>query len=402
MKPQNDLEVAVFGQGYVGLPLAMALVKAGYKVVGFDLDGERIQQIKEGLSPILDISNSHIQELFNSQNYIATCDLNDCKNTTVKIVCVPTPLTNDNNPDFYFVTKAIELVGSIMNDRDIVVIESTISIGSTRNLILNLLNEKAKTKSLSFDLVYSPERIDPGSKNWNLINTPKLISGLNEASLNRGRQIYSKFIKDLVVCGSFEIAEAAKLLENTFRLVNISFINELSMLLRKVNIDVLEVIQAAATKPYGFMQFFPSIGVGGHCIPVDPIYLNSFADSVGIQMHSVNAAVQINNALPDYFAKLANDFLGGLENKKILIVGIAFKKNISDIRESSSIKLLVELRRLGANVDWHDDLVKCWNGESTSTISDNYELLVLSTPHDYLKLSEIRNVPILDTRGFIL
>ena len=402
MKSHNDLEVAVFGQGYVGLPLAIALVKAGYKVVGFDLDREKIQQISTGLSPILDISDLDIQELLNSQNYTATSDLNDCINTTVKIVCVPTPLTNDNNPDFYFVTKATELIGSIMNDRDIVIIESTISIGTTRNLILNLLNEKAKTKSLSFDLVYSPERIDPGSKNWNLNNTPKLISGLNEASLNRGCQIYSKFIKDLVVCSSFEIAEAAKLLENTFRFVNISFINELSMLLRKVNIDVLEVIQAAATKPYGFMQFFPSIGVGGHCIPVDPIYLTSFADNVGFQMHSVNTAVQINNALPDYFAKLANDFLGGLENKKILVIGIAFKKNISDTRESSSIKLLVELRKLGANVDWHDELVKCWNGETTTKISDNYELLVLSTPHDYLKLSDVRNVPILDTRGFIL
>ena len=195
MKSHNDLEVAVFGQGYVGLPLAIALVKAGYKVVGFDLDREKIQQISAGLSPILDISDLDIQDLLNSQNYTATSDLNDCINTTVKIVCVPTPLTNDNNPDFYFVTKATELIGSIMNDRDIVIIESTISIGTTRNLIFNLLNEKAKTKSLSFDLVYSPERIDPGSKNWNLNNTPKLISGLNEASLNRGCQIYSKFIK---------------------------------------------------------------------------------------------------------------------------------------------------------------------------------------------------------------
>jgi UDP-N-acetyl-D-glucosamine dehydrogenase len=401
MKLHNDLEVAVFGQGYVGLPLAISLVKAGYKVVGFDLDLERINQIKVGLSPILDISDSDIQDLFNSQNYIATCELNDCKKSTVKIVCVPTPLTNDNNPDFYFVTKATELIGSIMNDKDIVIIESTISIGSTRNLILDLLNETARNKSVSFDLVYSPERIDPGSRNWNLNNTPKLISGLNEESVHRGCQIYSKFIEDLVICSSFEVAEAAKLLENTFRFVNISFINELSMLLRKVNIDVLEVIQAAATKPYGFMPFFPSMGVGGHCIPVDPIYLTSFANDIGFQMQSVNTAVQINNTLPDYFAKLASDFLGGLKNKKILIVGIAFKKNISDTRESSSIKLLEKLRKLGANVDWHDDLVESWNGEKTSEISDNYELLVLSTPHDYLEFSNIRNVPVLDTRGFI-
>jgi len=401
MKLHNDLEVAVFGQGYVGLPLAISLVKAGYKVVGFDLDLERINQIKVGLSPILDISDSDIQDLFNSQNYIATCELNDCKKSTVKIVCVPTPLTNDNNPDFYFVTKATELIGSIMNDKDIVIIESTISIGSTRNLILDLLNETARNKSVSFDLVYSPERIDPGSRNWNLNNTPKLISGLNEESVHRGCQIYSKFIEDLVICSSFEVAEAAKLLENTFRFVNISFINELSMLLRKVNIDVLEVIQAAATKPYGFMPFFPSMGVGGHCIPVDPIYLTSFANDIGFQMQSVNTAVQINNTLPDYFAKLASDFLGGLKNKKILIVGIAFKKNISDTRESSSIKLLEKLRKLGANVDWHDDLVESWNGEKTSEISDNYELLVLSTPHDYLDFSKIRNVPVLDTRGFI-
>lgn len=402
MKSQNDQKVAVFGQGYVGLPLSIALVKAGYKVVGFDLDREKIQQIRESQSPIVDIGNSEIQELHKSQNYIATSDLQKCENSTVKIVCVPTPLTNESTPDFYFVTKALDLIGSIMNDKDLVIIESTIAIGSTRSLILNSLNEKAKTKAISFDLVYSPERIDPGSKNWNLNNTPKLVSGLNEASLKRGCQIYSKFIKDLVVCSSFEIAEAAKLLENTFRLVNISFINEFSMLLRAVNIDVLEVIQAAATKPYGFMQFFPSVGVGGHCIPVDPIYLTSFADKVGFQMQTVKTAVKVNNGLPDYFAKLASDFLGGLKNKKILIVGIAFKKNISDTRESSSIKLLVELRKLGAKVYWHDDLVQHWNGETTSEISDNYDLLVLSTPHDYLRLSDVTSVPILDSRGFIL
>lgn len=308
MKSQNDQKVAVFGQGYVGLPLSIALVKAGYKVVGFDLDREKIQQIRESQSPIVDIGNSEIQELHKSQNYIATSDLQKCENSTVKIVCVPTPLTNESTPDFYFVTKALDLIGSIMNDKDLVIIESTIAIGSTRSLILNSLNEKAKTKAISFDLVYSPERIDPGSKNWNLNNTPKLVSGLNEASLKRGCQIYSKFIKDLVVCSSFEIAEAAKLLENTFRLVNISFINEFSMLLRAVNIDVLEVIQAAATKPYGFMQFFPSVGVGGHCIPVDPIYLTSFADKVGFQMQTVKTAVKVNNGLPDYFAKLASDF----------------------------------------------------------------------------------------------
>lgn len=399
MKSENDVSVVVFGQGYVGLPLSIALAKSGYKVIGFDLNREKVQQIKEGISPILDISNSDVQELLNSQNYKATFDLRDCKNTSIKIVCVPTPLTVSNSPDFYFVTKAIELIGSIMNDGDIVIIESTISIGSTRNLILNLLNEKAKAKSLSFDLVYSPERIDPGSQDWNLNNTPKLISGLNEASLKRGINIYSRFVNDMVVCSSFEIAEAAKLLENTFRFVNISFINELSILLRKAKIDILEVIDAAATKPYGFMQFFPSIGVGGHCIPVDPIYLTSFADKQGFQMKSVNTAVQINNSLPSYFAELAGDFLGGLEAKKILIVGIAFKKNISDTRESSSIKLLEELRSLGAKVAWHDDLVKEWNGEYTVDLSSNFDLAIIATPHDDLDLSKLDNVPKLNTRG---
>jgi UDP-N-acetyl-D-glucosamine dehydrogenase len=401
MNVKEDLEVSIFGQGYVGLPLAIAMAKAGYKVVGFDLDSEKVRKINQGRSPISDIRNIDVEDLINSNNYIATNNLQDCINTTVKIVCVPTPLNEKNQPDYVFVTKAIDLISSILNDNDLIIIESTISIGITRNLIFDLLQNNTKDKILSFDLVYSPERIDPGNKKWNLSNTPKLISGLNNASSARAKNLYSKFVNELVLCSSFEVAEAAKLLENTFRLVNISFINELSILLKKANLDVLEIIQSAATKPYGFMQFFPSIGVGGHCIPVDPIYLTNFASEIGLQLNSVNTAIQINNSLPDYFAKLAKDFLGELNQKSILIVGIAFKINIDDTRESSSIKLLGKLRKMGAKVKWHDDLVQKWNGETSSVLSNNYDLAIIATPHDYLDLKQLGDVPILKTYGSI-
>lgn len=212
---------------------------------------------------------------------------------------------------------------------------------------------------------------------------------------------YSKFIDNIVVCESIEVAETAKLLENSFRLINISFINELSIFCSKLGVDVNEVINAASTKPYGFMPFYPSLGVGGHCIPVDPIYLSEKASQIGTPMQIIDVASKVNINMPEYFAGRAEERIGNLRDKKIIIIGVAYKPNVTDIRETPVEALILGLIRRGAQVSWHDDLVKEWNGSKSVALSSNYDLAIIATPHDYLDLTRLGNIPILNTRGSI-
>ena len=250
-------------------------------------------------------------------------------------------------------------------------------------------------------VAFSPERTDPANLLWHLKNTPKLVAGLNEFSTILACDFYSEFVDNVVVCDSLEIAETAKLLENTFRLINISFVNELAKFCDKAGIDILSVIEAAKTKPYGFMPFYPSLGVGGHCIPVDPIYLSVKADEVGSPISMLKTAHKINLDRPKYFVSRARDILGDFKGRKILIVGIAYKPNVSDVRESPAEKLILELRNEGASVAWHDDLVKDWQDEKSVPLGKGFDLAILATPHDYLDLTKLGDVPILNTRGSI-
>jgi UDP-N-acetyl-D-glucosamine dehydrogenase len=252
-----------------------------------------------------------------------------------------------------------------------------------------------------FELAFSPERIDPSNKNWNLKNTPKIVAGLTENSKKRAVEFYSKFVDQVIECDSLEIAETSKLLENSFRLINISFVNELSKLCHKLGIDVSQVIKAAATKPYGFMPFYPSIGVGGHCIPVDPLYLSSKAKAVGEPMQLIDLASQINFTIHQYFVNRAEEKLQGLKDKKILVIGVSYKPNLADTRETPVEILIASLKQKSAKVFWHDDLVKEWNGEISVALGCDFDLAILATPHDYLDLTKLGNVPIIDTRGSI-
>ena len=227
------------------------------------------------------------------------------------------------------------------------------------------------------------------------------MAGLTANAANRAKEFYGKFIDSITVCSSLEIAETAKLLENSFRLVNISFINELAIFCQKIGIDINEVISAAATKPYGFMPFYPSIGVGGHCIPVDPMYLANAAKAVGAPSRFIELADQINQEMPGYFVSRAEEKLGGLKAKKVLVVGVSYKPNVADVRESPVEALITGLKQKGAQVSWHDDLVKEWNGEKSVTLSSDFDLAIIATPHDYLDLTNLGNVPILNTRGSI-
>ena len=394
-------KVIVIGLGYVGLPLAIAAAKSGYNVVGIDLNTEKVSNINKGISPIEDIDNAQIQELLSSNKFIASNEYREIRDAEIVIICVPTPLLKNQLPDLSNVENAAMSISKNLAKNLLVILESTVAPGTTREFLAPLLKSDVNTGNIAIELAFSPERIDPLNKKWNLKNTPKIVAGLTDNSRKKAVEFYSKFVDHLIECNSLEIAETAKLLENSFRLINISFINELSKLCFKLGIEISQVIEAASTKPYGFMPFHPSIGVGGHCIPVDPLYLSSKAKDVGEPIQLIDLASQINVSMPQYFVNRAEEKLRELKEKNILVVGVSYKPNVADTRESPVGILIAGLRQKGAEVFWHDDLVKEWNGEKSVALSDKYDLAILATPHAYLDLTKLGDVPALNTRGSI-
>jgi UDP-N-acetyl-D-glucosamine dehydrogenase len=268
-------------------------------------------------------------------------------------------------------------------------------------MIIPLIKSVSKFGDEDFTVAFSPERVDPLNDTWGIQNTPKLLSALTEDGYRLAFNFYSKFVNTIIKCDSVEVAETAKLLENSFRLINISFINEISIFCQKLGIEVNQVIEAAATKPFGFMPFYPSVGVGGHCIPVDPIYLATAAKSIGVPTRLIDLADQINQEMPGYFVGRAEEKIGGLNDKKVLVIGVSYKPNIADVRETPVEALILGLRDKGAEVFWHDDLVKEWNDERSVDLSNVYDLAIIATPHAYLDLTKLGDVPILNTRGSI-
>ena len=395
------MQITVVGQGYVGLPLAIATAGAGFKVFGLDLNQERITLLSRGISIIEDLNDEAILRNLKSKNYEPTTNPKIINQSKIVLICVPTPITNDNKPDLEALISATTTVGRNLKAGTLVIVESTIEPGTCRNILLPILLKESGLKLGEFEIAYSPERIDPTNKKWGISNTPKLVAGLTDNATKRAEEFYGKFIESIVICSSLEITETAKLLENTFRLVNISFINELAIFCQKIGIDITEVISAAATKPYGFMPFYPGVGVGGHCIPVDPIYLANAAKLVGAPTRFIELADQVNQEMPGYFVARAEEKIGGLKDKKVLVVGVSYKPNVSDVRETPVETLISGLKKKGAQVSWHDDLVKVWNGEESVALSSDYDLAILATPHDYLNLLKLGNVPILNTRGSI-
>jgi UDP-N-acetyl-D-glucosamine dehydrogenase len=391
--------VVVVGQGYVGLPLAIAAANAGYDVIGIDSDDDKVKQLNSGYPIIEDITQQEINDVLVKNRYRASVKLNPLEGPTIYLICVPTPLDSHHKPDMSHIQSAAKTVAKVLKPGDLVILESTVKPGATRNYLLPILVNESGLDPKSFHLAFSPERIDPRNEQWNLRNTPKIISGIDEKSMLLAIEFYSKFIEKLVKCDSLEIAEMAKLLENTFRLINISFVNELSVFCNTVGIDITKVIAAATTKPYGFTPFYPSIGIGGHCIPVDPVYLLTNALDNGASLNMVEAALNVNNVMPRYFASWAEKEIGSLNEKKILVIGVAYKANISDVRETPVESLVLELKTKGANVSWHDDLVKVWKGEKSVELSDDFDLAIIAARHDYIDLTKIGKVPILNLRG---
>ena len=395
------MKIAIIGLGYVGLPLAILSARSGYEVVGIDIDRKKVDLINSGRSPVEDISDHDLYSVLSSGTLQVTANFLKISEAYIVVICVPTPLSENKKPDLSHLESAVKEFSKYLNKSTLVILESTVEPGTTRDYLVPLIKEYSNLTENEFDVSYSPERVDPLNKKWNLKNTPKLISGLNKNASNRTIDFYSKFIDNIFECDLLEIAELAKLLENSFRYVNISFINELSILCQKLDIDINKVIAAASTKPYGFMPFYPSIGVGGHCIPVDPLYLSNKAREIGASTRFIDLADQINQEMPGYFVGRAEEKLGGLINKQVIVVGVSYKPNVADVRETPVSALINGLRSKGARVSWHDDLVKEWNGEKSVALSNDFDLAIIATLHNYLDLTKLGNVPILNTRGSI-
>ena len=399
---QNKLSttISVIGLGYVGLPLAISAAQSGYEVYGIDVDQVRVDLIKNGKSPVEDISDPEIQNAISGKLKVGS-DFSPVEDSSIVIICVPTPLDLDRKPDLSLIDAAVKSFAKHLSKSTLVILESTVQPGTTRDYLVSLISKYSALTPSDFNVAYSPERIDPANKKWNLKNTPKIVAGLNTIATKQSRDFYSKFVDNIVECESPEVAELAKLLENTFRYINISFINELSIFCRSFGVDINQVIAAASTKPYGFMPFYPSIGVGGHCIPVDPLYLSDKARTMGVQSKFIDLADEINTQMPDFFVKIAKEKIGGLLGKKVLVIGVSYKPNVADVRETPVEALIFGLREEGAQVFWHDDLVKEWNDEKSSPLDQIYDLAILATPHDYLNLKQIGNTPLINTRGSI-
>ena len=395
------MKISVVGLGYVGLPLAVAAAQSGYEVFGLDINEKKIADLNRGISIISDVKSFEISELILQKKLIVSTDFSNVRNCQIILICVPTPLNYKKLPDLTFIESAIKSFAKYLSRGSLIILESTVEPGTTRNILVPLLEQGSGLERSEFHVAFSPERIDPANKIWGVRNTPKLVAGLSDESCERAIKFYAKFIDQVTRCASVEVAETAKLLENSFRLVNISFINELSIFCQKLGIDVNDVIKAASTKPYGFMPFYPSIGVGGHCIPVDPLYLANKAREIGAPTRFIELADQINQEMPGYFVGRAEEKIGGLKSRKILVIGVSYKPNVADVRETPVEALILGLKNKGAEVFWHDDLVKEWNGEKSVALSNEYDLAIIATPHTYLDLTKLGDMPILNTRGSI-
>jgi len=375
--------VIVVGQGYVGLPLSVNAAKFGYKVYGFDISKEKIQQLKKGHTDSPEIKKSDLLRLQKKGKIEFTSTIPKLNQQSIIVIAVPTPLDSNRKPDLSMLINACELVATVIVNKSLVINESTSYIGTLRDLIKPTIGKLSSAKDIMYAV--APERIDPGNSNWGMKNTPRIISGLDDVSTQITVKFYSKFCDKIHIASKPEVAEAAKLFENTFRQVNIALVNELSNIADLIGFSTHETIKAASTKPFGFMPFYPSIGVGGHCIPVDPSYLAFSAESVGAEAKFINLANLTNSSMPKIIAdriKLILD--GNLSGKRIQVAGITYKPNISDLRESPALDLINELKLLGASVIWHDPFVTKYNGQQSSELNSDIDLGLIVTPHDQI------------------
>ena len=353
--------VGIVGLGYVGLPLSEACLRAGFKVVGFDIDRRKIDCIKAGTPYIHHLGQEFFDYLKGNDGFLGTTDPKDLQKADAILLCVPTPLGHHKEPDLSFVLDSTKLVAGVLRKGQLVILESTTYPGTTRDEMGPILDATGLKRNEDYFLAYSPEREDPGNPNFSASVIPKLVGGTDEASGKLAYALYSRVVSKAHFVSSAEVAETAKLLENIFRAVNIALVNEMKTVLTDMNIDVWEVVQAASTKPFGFMPFYPGPGLGGHCIPIDPFYLTWKAKEVGRNTRFIELAGEVNTAMPHYVVDRTqgalNDDRKSMKGAKILVMGVAYKKNIDDSRESPSAEIIELLRDRGAEVTYHDPFI---------------------------------------------
>ena len=423
-------KVAVIGLGYVGLPTAVEIAGAGYKVFGIDIKKQRVNSVNKGKSYILDVSSKVLKRVIKSKKLKAFNNYLPLKNANIVLICVPTPLDKNKVPDVSYIRSTTEEIAKYLHRGQLIILESSTYPGTTREIILPELEKpirQAQGKRLKvgrdFYLAFSPERIDPGNKEYKLKNVPRVVGGITKKCTKLATEFYRTFISGQVMSlSSAEAAEMTKLLENTFRLVNISMINELALLCGKMGIDIWEVIEGAKTKPYGFMPFYPSPKLGGHCIPLDPFYLSYKAKEYNFWTRFIELAGEINNQMPHVVVTMVIWALNSLNPKlkmnpkpisgsKILVWGVSYKKDIGDTRESAAFDIIPDLLRKGAKIDYFDPFVKEFKVDNktlksiryTPQFLKNYDLVLILTDHsgfDYNKLAKNSKL-VVDTRNAI-
>lgn len=370
------MRIAIIGQGYVGQTIAVGAAGAGHTVIGFDVNHNLVDQLNSGKSHIEGISDSQIAGFISSGVFAVSADASVLEGSDVIVIAVPTPLDSDRNPDLSYVHAAAELINQNAKTATLIVNESTSYPGTLRKEIA------ARITGVEHLYASSPERVDPGNTQWGTKNTPRLIGGLTPAAVAKAREFYASFCDSIFEVSSPEVAEAAKIFENTFRQVNIALVNEFAQISDALGISSREVIEAAATKPYGFMPFSPGPGVGGHCIPVDPSYLAHVANEVGVPATFIKRANEVNLAMPAYVVKRVVAGAGGsITGKSVVVVGVSYKANVADTRETPAAAVIDLLRAQGANVVWHDDLVGSWRGESSAALGA-FDIAIVVTKHD--------------------
>jgi UDP-N-acetyl-D-glucosamine dehydrogenase len=378
------MRVAIIGQGYVGLTIAVDAATAGNTVVGFDVNTALVAQLNLGVAHIEGVSDSALSALVGSGAYKASTDAAVLDGCDVIVIAVPTPLDEARNPDLSFVHTAADLIAANVKSPVLIVNESTSYPGTLRNEIA------ARITVVAHLFASSPERVDPGNTQWGTKNTPRLIGGLTPAAVAKARQFYASFCDTIIEVSSPEVAEAAKIFENTFRQVNIALVNEFAQIADALGISGREVIDAAATKPYGFMQFNPGPGVGGHCIPVDPSYLAHVANQAGVPATFIKRANEVNLTMPAYVVKRVIAGAGGsVKGKSVVVVGVSYKANIADTRETPATSVIDLLREAGAAVSWHDPLVGSWRGENSADLGA-FDVAVVVTKHDVVSVADIK------------
>jgi UDP-N-acetyl-D-glucosamine dehydrogenase len=407
--------IAIVGLGYVGLPLLLRYVKMGYKVIGIDNDGAKIKSLKIGESYIENIPNLEIQNSLN-EGAIFTDDFSIIKDVDAVIICVPTPLTKHREPDISYIISSIDNMKKYIKPGQAISLESTTYPGTTEEVLLPRINGTGFKVGVDVFLIYSPEREDPGNKKYNTATIPKLVSGYSKECLEVGLTLYGVVIDKVIPVSSLKVAEMAKLLENIYRAVNIGLVNEMKMIADKMGIDIYEVINSAATKPFGFTAYYPGPGLGGHCIPIDPFYLTWKAKEYDINAKFIELSGEINASMPSWVVSKTINAMNthgkSINGSKILIIGVAYKKNVDDIRESPSIEIIKQLQNLGAHIDYVDPHIPIiyrnehLNSDMKSISLDpiglaSYDSVIIVANHDAFNYELIskNSKLVIDTRG---